>query len=195
MLKNIVIAGVGGQGTILSSKILITAAEKLGYFIRTSETIGMAQRGGSVCSHIRIGTEDVSPVIPSNHADILIGFELAEATRQIPKLKKDSLCIVNIDQIVPTNVSLKKGVYLGDEYLATLKKFVPNGVYVSATELALKAGNARTLNVVLLGAALGAGVLPFSKEEIIIAIKECVKPKLIDMNLYALELGIESTSK
>ena len=190
MLKNIVIAGVGGQGTILSSKILITASKTLGYFIRSSETIGMAQRGGSVCSHIRIGSAEVSPVIPVGHADILIGFELAEAARQLPKLKKNASCIVNTDQIVPTNVSLHQGVYLKDEYLAALKKQVPNGIFVSATELALKAGNAKTLNIVLLGVALGAGILPFSKEEITAAMRECIKPKLLDMNLYALELGI-----
>lgn len=190
MLNSVIISGVGGQGTLLASKIISTAAEKRGLFIRTSETIGMAQRGGSVSSHIRIGSEDVSPVIPSYHADILIGFELAEAARQIPKLTRGARCVVNIDKVIPTNVALKQGKYLGDEYLAALRKSAPKGVFITGTRLALEAGDARTLNIVLLGAAVGADVLPFSKEEIISAIKECVRPKLLDMNIKAFELGM-----
>ncbi|MDO5561995.1 MAG: indolepyruvate oxidoreductase subunit beta, partial [Synergistaceae bacterium] len=164
-------------------------------FLRTSETIGMAQRGGSVSSHIRIGGEGVSPVIPTYHADILIGFELAEAARQVPKLTKGSRCIVNIDKIVPTNVALKQGKYLEDEYLGVLRKNAPDGVYISGTKLALEAGDARTLNIVLLGAACGASMLPFSEEEIRAAIKECVKPKLLDMNIRAFELGIKEAER
>ena len=194
MIKNIIIAGVGGQGTILASKIISHAADKKGLFIRTSETIGMAQRGGSVCSHIRINAEDVSPVIPSHHADLLIGFELAEAVRQIPKLAASAKCVVNTDKIVPTNVALKQGKYLEEEYLEILKKTLPNGIFISASHLALEAGDARTLNIVLLGAASGAGLLPFTEEEIREAIKECVKPKLLAMNEKAFELGIKASS-
>jgi indolepyruvate ferredoxin oxidoreductase beta subunit len=97
MFSSIVIAGVGGQGTLLASKILSEAAQRRGLFVRTSETIGMAQRGGSVSSHIRIGSQDVSPVIPLRHADVLIGFELAEAARQLNRLKPDASAVVNVD--------------------------------------------------------------------------------------------------
>lgn len=192
MLKSIVIAGVGGQGTLLASKILSVAAHKRGLFVRTSETIGMAQRGGSVSSHLRIGSDEVSPVIPSRHADILIGFELAEAVRQIPKLAAGALAVVNIDSIIPVNVALKQGKYLEDEYMALLKTVTPGLVMLSGTPLALEAGDVRTLNIVLLGAAAGAGVLPFSEEEIRSAIKESVRPKLFDMNMRAFDLGIKS---
>ena len=192
MHKSIIIAGVGGQGTLLASKILSAAAEKRGLFVRTSETIGMAQRGGSVCSHLRIGAEDVSPVIPSAHADVLIGFELAEAARQIPKLKKSALCVVNTDTIIPTNVELKKGKYLAEDYLSVLKETLPQGLFISAGSLALEAGDMRTLNIVLLGAATGAGILPFPEDELREALKECVKPKLIAMNEKAFDLGIKA---
>ena len=195
MTNNIIIAGVGGHGTILASKIISCAADKKGLFIRTSETIGMAQRGGSVCSHIRINAEDVSPVIPSHHADILIGFEPAEAARQIPKLAKNAKCVVNTDKIVPTNVALKQGKYLEEEYLEILKKTLPNGFFMSASPLALEAGDARTLNIVLLGAAVGADILPFTEDEIREAIKECVKPKLLAMNEKAFNLGMEASGK
>ena len=105
MVKSIVIAGVGGQGTLLTSKILATAAGARGLFVRTSETIGMAQRGGSVSSHLRIDARQVSPIIPCAHGDILLGFELAEAVRMIPKLKAEAKCVVNTDRIIPTTPS------------------------------------------------------------------------------------------
>jgi len=190
MLKSVLITGVGGQGTLLASKILSEAAGSRGLFVRTSETIGMAQRGGSVTSHLRIDAKNVSPVIPSEHADILIGFELAEAARQIPKLAAHAACVVNTDTLVPTNVALKQGKYLADEYLSALKKAAPHGLFLNATPLAIEAGDARTLNIVLLGAAAGAGMLPFSVEELKDAIRACVKPKLLDMNMKAFELGL-----
>ena len=190
MLKSILITGVGGQGTLLASKILSEAAEARGLFVRTSETIGMAQRGGSVASHVRLDAKNASPVIPARHADILIGFELAEAARQIPKLAPNAAGVVNTDRLVPTNVALRQGKYLADEYLAALKTALPNGIFISGAHLALEAGDARALNIVLLGAAVGAEMLPFTEEEIRAAIRNCVKPKLIELNMRAFELGI-----
>ena len=191
MVKSIVI-GVGGQGTLLTSKILATAAGARGLFVRTSETIGMAQRGGSVSSHLRIGAREVSPIIPCAHGDILLGFELAEAVRMIPKLKAEAKCVVNTDRITPTNVALGKGLYLGDEYLALLKKKFPEAVFIEGAPLALAAGDIRTLNIVILGAAVGASMLPFPEDEIRAAIKACVKPKLLAMNEKAFALGLEA---
>ena len=195
MVKSIVIAGVGGQGTLFASKIISCAAQSKGYFVRTSETIGMAQRGGSVCGHIRIDSEELAPVIPSGHADMLIAFELAEAARQILKLAHGAQCVVNIDTIIPTNVALKKGKYLADEYLKALKSYFPNGVFISGGKLALEAGDARTLNIVLLGASVGAGALPFTEEEILEAIKSCLKPKLVEMNVKAFNLGMQEAKR
>ena len=151
MLSSIVIAGVGGQGTLLASKILSTAAQKRGLFVRTSETIGMAQRGGCVSSHLRMGLEEISPVIPLRHADILIGFEPAEAARQINRLRPDASAVVNTDCIIPTNVALRMGEYNCDQYIEALKANIGRVFFIQAAPLAIKAGDARTLNMVLLG--------------------------------------------
>ena len=192
MFSSIVIAGVGGQGTLLASKILSEAAQKRGLFVRTSETIGMAQRGGSVSSHLRIGSEDVSPVIPLRHADVLIGFELAEAARQLNRLKPDAYAVVNVDCIVPINVALRQGEYLCDDYLSALKKNIGKGFYINAAPLAIEAGDARTLNIVLLGFSGGAGILPFNEQEIREAMECCIKPKLLEINKKAFLLGAEA---
>lgn len=189
MTKSIVIAGVGGQGTLLASKILATAAGARGLFVRTSETIGMAQRGGSVSSHLRIDSRGLSPIIPSAHGDILLSFELAEAVRMIPKMRAEAACVVNTDQMIPTNVALGRGVYLADEYMAALKSRFPKAVFIEGAALALEAGDIRTLNIVLLGAASAAGLLPFGEDELRAALALCVKPKLLAMNEKAFELG------
>lgn len=195
MLKNIIIAGVGGQGTLLASRIISEAALRENLFTRTSETIGMAQRGGSVSSHVRIGASNVSPVIPTAHADVLLGFELAEAARMIPRLAAGAGGVINTDKIIPTNVALGKGVYCAEEYLALLKKTLPDGIFISAAPLAREAGDARTLNIVMLGAACGAGLLPFETGAILDAMKGCIRPKLIDMNQRAFELGMAAAGK
>lgn len=190
-MKSIIIVGVGGQGTLLASKILSTAAMERGLFVRTSETIGMAQRGGSVSSHVRMDAKELSPVIPQGRADLLIGFELSEAARILGKLAPEAKAIVNAEKIVPTNVALKKGVYLEDEYLELLKKRVPGALLIEGTPLALKAGNARSLNVVMLGAASGAGLLPFGEDEIRAALRKSVKEKTLAVNEKAFDLGLE----
>lgn len=190
-MKSIIIVGVGGQGTLLASKILSTAAMERGLFVRTSETIGMAQRGGSVSSHVRMDAKELSPVIPQGRADLLIGFELSEAARILGKLAPEAKAIVNAEKIVPTNVALKKGVYLEDEYLELLKKRIPGVLLIEGTPLALKAGNARSLNVVMLGAASGAGLLPFGEDEIRAALRKSVKEKTLAVNEKAFDLGLE----
>lgn len=195
MLKSIIIAGVGGQGTLLASKIIATAAQHAGLFVRTSETIGMAQRGGSVSSHVRIGAQNVSPVVPLCHADILLGFELAEAARMVPRLADNAKGVVNIDQIIPTNVALRQGKYLADEYMSLLQRKLPDGCFISASPLALQTGDVRTLNIVMLGAACGAGLLPFEEISIRHAMKECIRPKLLEMNERAFALGIAAACK
>ncbi len=194
MINSIVIAGVGGQGTLLASKILAAAAGARGLFVRTSETIGMAQRGGSVSSHLRMNAEELAPIIPSAHGDLLLAFELAEAVRMIPKMRPGAKCVVNTDRIIPTNVALGKGVYLADEYERTLKERFPDAVFIDGAKLALEAGDIRTLNIVLLGAACAAGLLPFSEEEMHAAMRACVKPKLLAMNEKAFRLGQDAAA-
>jgi indolepyruvate ferredoxin oxidoreductase beta subunit len=195
MFSSIVVAGVGGQGTLLASKILSEAAQRRGFFVRTSETIGMAQRGGSVSSHIRVGSQDVSPVIPLRHADILIGFELAEAARQLNRLKPDACAVVNVDCIIPTNVALSQGEYHCDEYLRALKNNIGRGYYINAAPVAIEAGDARTLNIVLLGFSVGAGILPFEEDEIREAMECCIKPRLLEINRKAFNMGAEAARK
>lgn len=195
MFSSIVIAGVGGQGTLLASKILSEAAQKRGLFVRTSETIGMAQRGGSVSSHLRIGSQDVSPVIPLRHADVLIGFELAEAARQLNRLKPDAFAVVNVDCIIPTNVALRQGEYHCDEYLRVIKNNISRGFYLNAAPMAIEAGDARTLNIVLLGFSVGAGILPFEEDEISEAMECCIKPRLLEINRKAFLIGAVAARK
>lgn len=192
MLSSIIIAGVGGQGTLLASRILAEAALEKGLFVRTSETIGMAQRGGAVSSHLRLGARDVSPVIPLRRGDVLLAFEPAEAVRMIPKMKRGARCVVNRDEIIPTNVALGKGLYLGAEYIAVIKRLFPDTLFISGAALALAAGDIRSLNVVILGAAFGAGILPFSSEELRAAMARCVKPRLLPMNEKAFALGADA---
>lgn len=195
MFSSIVIAGVGGQGTLLASKILSEAAQRRGLFVRTSETIGMAQRGGSVSSHIRIGSQDVSPVIPLRHADVLIGFELAEAARQLNRLKPNASAVVNVDCIIPTNVALRQGEYYCDEYLSAIKNNIGRGFYINAAPMAIEAGDARALNIVLLGFSVGAGILPFEEDEIREAMECCIKPRLLEINRKAFLMGAEAARK
>jgi len=195
MFSSIVVAGVGGQGTLLASKILSEAAQRRGLFVRTSETIGMAQRGGSVSSHIRIGSQDVSPVSPLRHADVLIGFELAEAARQLNRLKPDAYAVVNVDCIIPTNVALRQGEYHCDEYLSAIKNNIGRGLYINAAPMAIEAGDARTLNIVLLGFSVRAGILPFGEDEIREAMECCIKPKLLEINRKAFLMGAEAARK
>lgn len=189
---SIIIVGVGGQGTLLASKVLSIAAQEQGLFVRTSETIGMAQRGGSVSSHVRIGAEELSPVIPTGHADLLLGFEMSEAARTVSKLTKNANAVINAEKIVPTNVALKKGVYLEEEYLELLKKRVPNALFIEGTPLATEAGNARSLNVVMLGAATAAGLLPFTEEQMRSALAKAVKAKTLEVNVRAFDLGMQA---
>jgi len=185
---NILIAGVGGQGTILAARILSQAALKKKLFVRTSETIGMAQRGGSVVSHIRIGAKNVSSMIPLEHADLIIGFEPAEAARCFPRLKPDGKCIVSSYPVVPVSASLTASGYAYDEIIGFLKQN-GNAVIIDAYRAASECGSSKALNVVLLGAACAMEAYPFSTEDIETAVRECVPEKYLDLNIKALHAG------
>ena len=106
MTTNILLCGVGGQGTVLASKLIAEAAMRRGFAVRTAETIGMAQRGGCVASHVRIGHEIHSPLIPNASADLIIGFEPAEAIRALPYLKKDGAVVASRKRIQPVTAAL-----------------------------------------------------------------------------------------
>ncbi len=150
---NIIISGVGGQGVILTSKIIAQAGLMEGWQVRTSETIGMAQREGSVNSHVRIGHELFSPQICERQADILISMELAETVRGLKWLRPDGIILVNDHCVLPSTVVSGTSVYPKDEIRDYLSSSGREVYFLPAGELAVKAGNIKCMNVVMLGAA------------------------------------------
>lgn len=188
---DILIAGVGGQGTVLASRLLAAAAISQGSFARTSETIGMSQRGGCVVSHVRINSEKSSSIIPMASADMLIAFELSEAARSMPRLKKGGCCIVNTQIIKPVSASLGTSRYDIQEITDFIDKNSAQLHYIDGYSLANKAGIVKAVNVVLLGAAAAAGQMPFSREIIEQAIIENVPRKYSELNQKAFRLGYD----
>ena len=184
MTKNVLLCGVGGQGTVLASRLIALAAMEKGMEARGAETIGMAQRGGSVVSHVRIGEEIHSPLIPYKVADVIIGFEPAEAVRCLPYLKKGGCMVVSPVPIRPVTASLTGGAYL--------KQTVDNLVVVDGTAICAQSGSPKVLNVALLGAAIASGLIGISLEEMEQAILKRVPEKFRAMNVTALNLGAAS---
>lgn len=186
---DILIAGVGGQGTVLASRLLAEAAIADGLFVRTAETIGMSQRGGCVVSHVRIGTKNCSPVIPLGKADVLIGFEIGEAARSLPRLSAGGKCLVNIQSVKPISASLSGGAYDVGEISTYISKAIPGAAFVDGYRLAGEAGSVKAVNVVLLGAAAALGFLPFSKELMEKVIAENVPQRFKELNIKAFDAG------
>lgn len=188
-MYNILLAGVGGQGTVLASKIIAACAINKGKNAHTAETIGMAQRGGSVVSHVRIGDNVYSPLIPMGQADIIIGFEPGEAVRALPYLKKNGTVIVSNTAIKPITDSLSSSSYNSDEMLDFLRSKNINLVIVDGDSIIKEMGSAKFLNVALLGAAAKTGVVDFSVEDVEKVIKTMLKPQFCEANLKALKLS------
>lgn len=186
MNKNIILCGVGGQGTILASRLIATAAMNKDIPIKTAETIGMAQRGGSVFSHLRLGEGTNSPLIGKKEVDLIIGFEPGETVRQLPFLKPGGTVVVSSRPVMPVSAMIGQSSYNASEMLEYLKANVENLVIVDADKAAEDLGSAKTLNVVLLGAALQSGELGLDEEDLIGAIKEKVPEKLFALNQKAL---------
>jgi len=192
----VVIAGVGGQGTLLATRLIAETAIKQGLNVRIGETYGMAQRGGPVMGHIQIG-EAYSPQIRPGEADALLGFELAEATRRgVTYLKQGGLAIVNSKRIPPVEVISGMRRYPEEGELIKLLKKVSNRVAVfDATKLAEDAGDPIATNMVMLGALAAAGVLPFGEEEITATMKESIPARFLELNTKAFRLGAEAYRK
>lgn len=189
---DIVIVGVGGQGILTSSMILAKAAMKAGLNVLTSEVHGMAQRGGSVEVHVRIG-DVLSPLIPLGSADVMIALELAEALRYARYLNEDSVVIVNTRPIIPITVTLGIAKYPDTEVvLGKLREITPNVYPVNASEIAERLGAIQATNVVVLGMLAKLVELPFSYEELEEAVKDVLPPKLHDLNLKALKAGYDA---
>ena len=192
---NCIVTGVGGQGTVLASKLIAQSAMNKGMKVRTSETIGMSQRGGGVVSHVRIGDEIHSPLININSADVIIGFEPAEAVRYLPYLKEDGTVIVANNPIKPVTDSLSDTNYNGSDMIKYLKDNVAHLFVLDAETVFAECGSAKVLNTALLGVAAASGVLGFSMEEMEKSIHEKVREKFIDMNIKALHFGAETFLK
>ena len=185
MTKNIMIVGVGGQGTLLTSRILGKLATRAGYDVKLSEVHGMAQRGGSVVTFVRYGDNVAEPIVEEGQADVLIAFERLEALRYIHFLKKDGSVIVNDWRIDP--ITVVTGVAQYPEKIIDTLKEKRNTIVVEATEEAKKLGAPRTFNVIVLGAA--AKYMGFDKEEWLNVIETTVPPKTIEINKKAFEIG------
>lgn len=188
-MLNCLLAGVGGQGTVLASKLLAQAAMELGLNARTAETIGMAQRGGCVVSHVRIGGEIYSPLITNGQADVLIGFEPAEAVRCLPYLKKDGVVVVSRRAIKPITDTFAKTPYDGEKMLDYLKKCVKHLIIVDTDAVCEKAGSAKVVNLALLGAAVESGYLQITMEQMLQVVDEKIPEKFREMNKTALLEG------
>lgn len=188
-MTNILIAGVGGQGTVLASKLIAAAAMGKGLDVRTTETIGMAQRGGCVVSHVRMGSNINSPLIPQKSAQAIIGFEPAEAIRILPYLSEDGLMIVCDTAMKPVTSSLSGDTYQGSDMIEYLKKNVKKLVVIDGEKLLRKCSNPKTLNVALLGTAVESGVFPFSPDDMKDALRDTLPQRFLDINLNSFEIG------
>ncbi len=192
MSRNCLLCGVGGQGVVLASRLIAYAAMEQGDFVRTTETIGMAQRGGAVVSHVRAGEEIHSPLIPVGCADVILAFEPGEAVRCLPYLKAGGTVITNSRSVQPVTSSLGGGSYSGEEMTAYLREKVSRLIVIDGEEICRKAGASKVLNVALLGAAAQSGVLGITPEEMLEAVKRNVKKSYIALNEHALKLGADA---
>lgn len=189
MTNNIVLIGVGGQGTILTSKILAIGLVELGYDVKMSEIHGMSQRGGSVSTQIRYGEKVYSPSIGSGEADIVVAFEKAEAVRGLPFLKKGGTLVVDEKEIYPLP-ALMGTIKYPDAILADLKANVEKVVVLNASQIAEELGNAKAQNMVLLGSLIA--FLGLEKIDWKAIIAKNVPPKAVEINKKAYDRGYES---
>lgn len=196
-MLNILLTGVGGQGTVLAAKVLAAAAESLGWQVRTAETIGMAQRGGSVVSHVRMGNageEVLAPLVTRGSADLIIAFEPAEAARVLPYLAPSGRVVTATTPVVPVTASLGAG-YDAESTIARLASILGPQRFTAVDDAALcekLTGGRKVLNTALCATAIAAGNLPLNIADLKSAIQSCVKPKFIDMNLQAIDTAVEA---
>ena len=185
MTKSIMIVGVGGQGTLLASRILGNTVIREGYDVKVSEVHGMSQRGGSVVTYVKYGEKVYSPTIDKGQADLILAFEILEAARALPFLKEEGTMIANTQQINPMPV-----ITGAAEYPQNLSEKISNKtklVKLDALSIAKQAGNIKTVNVVLIGVLAKNSEIPYEKWAQ--TIKETVPQKFLEVNLKAFELG------
>lgn len=184
--KSIMLVGVGGQGTLLASRILGNALLSQGYDVKVSEVHGMSQRGGSVVTYIKYGEEVCSPVIEKGEADIIVSFEQLEAARWLPFLKKGGKIITNTQQIAPMPVITGAAEY-PENVIEKIKALDVDVIAIDALSLAVEAGSSRAVNVVLMGVL--SKIMDFGDETWKKALDECVPAKALEINRKAFALG------
>ena len=185
--RNILIVGVGGQGSLLASKLVGRALLIEGYDAKVSEVHGMSQRGGAVVTYVRYGKKVYSPIVDRGQAELLVSFEILEAARWLDHLAPGGQVVTNIQQIDPIPVIVGAAEYP----VNLLEKFEATGAKVDAIDalaLAEQAGSAKAVNIVMMGRL--SKYFPFPKETWIKALEECVPAKFLDMNRRAFELGL-----
>ena len=191
MSTNVILAGVGGQGAVLASKLLARAAMGRGLPAKTAETIGMAQRGGSVFSHVRMGEGVRSPLVGRGRADAIVAFEPAEAVRQLPFLRPGGMVVTSDAPVIPASASTGGPAYDLPAIMSYLRERVgeKNLVVVDAVAAEAALDTARALNVVLLGAAARSGAFgPVTVDDLVSAVRASVKPAFVDLDVRALNL-------
>ena len=188
MTKKIMIVGVGGQGTLLASRILGNTVIGQGYDVKVSEVHGMSQRGGSVVTYVKYGEKVYSPIIDKGEADIILAFEMLEAYRALPYLKKGGKIIINNQQIDPMPVITGAAQY--PEKIDEKISNSADAIIVDALSLARQAGNTKAVNVVLIGVMAKNSEIEYEKW--IETIKTTVPEKFLEVNLKAFDLGYNS---
>lgn len=196
-MLDVLLAGVGGQGTVLAAKVLAQAAESKGWQVRTAETIGMAQRGGNVTSHVRMGNEGeevFAPLLAKASADLAIAFEPGEAARVLPYLAPCGVLVTASTAIQPVTAALSSMPYCAEAVLnrlgAQLAQTGASLVVVDDATLTEKAGSRKVLNTILLARALAAGRIPLTVDDLRHAVEVCVKPAFVQLNLQAIDVAL-----
>lgn len=184
--KSIMIVGVGGQGTLLASRILGEALISNGFDVKVSEVHGMSQRGGSVVTYVKYGSKVNSPIVNEGEANLILAFEQLEAARWLQYLKKDGTLIINTQKIDPMSVIIGNSIY-PDGVLDAINKAGAKTTNLDALSLAVSAGSAKAVNVVLIGVM--ASHMELNRDVWINAIKNTVPEKFLEMNLKAFDLG------
>ena len=187
MRKNIILCGVGGQGTVLASRLISSAAMARGIPVLSAETIGMAQRGGSVFSHLRMGEGLYSPMIAKGEADLILAFEPGEAVRLLPFLKPEGQVVVSSRAVMPVTAALSDTGYRAEDMLAYLSSRVENLVVVDADRALQEVGSPKVLNLILLGAAVRSGALGLEAEDLKDAVRRLIPEKFHELNFRALD--------
>lgn len=195
-MLNILLAGIGGQGTVLAAKLLAQTALTRGWQVRTAETIGMAQRGGNVTSHVRMGNQGeqvLAPLLAKGTADLVIAFEPGEAARCLEYLSPAGTLVTASTAIQPVTSALSSAAYRSQDVCEGIRASLEGGkaklVVVDDARIMKQVGNRKALNVVLLACALSQADVPLTFDDLREAVRQCVKPRFVEMNLAAIDVA------